>query len=98
MAALAASWPGRIAETAIRDGEWALRVDDAWFAWADGRLLPESDRGRSGEYVGLSFYRYPLDLPPLAPVDEETAARLRERVRENERTPPGATTRSSGCC
>lgn len=88
VAALAASWPGRIAETAIRDGEWMLRVDDTWFAWADGRLLPESERGRAEEYVGLSFYRYPLELPPLAPVDDENAARLRERVRENERNPP----------
>ena len=88
VAALAASWPGRIAETAIRDGEWMLRVDDTWFAWADGRLLPESERGRAEEYVGLSFYRYPLELPPLAPVDDATAARLRERVRENERNPP----------
>jgi hypothetical protein len=86
--ALAASWPGRIAEAAIRDGEWMLRVDDTWFAWANGRLLPEAERGGWEAYVPHSFYRYPLELPPLAPVDGETAARLRERVRENERNPP----------
>lgn len=86
--ALAASWPQRIAETAVRDGEWMLRIDQTWFAWADGRLLPEEERGRAGEYAGLSFYRYPLELPPLAPLDEQTAARLRERVRESERNPP----------
>jgi hypothetical protein len=86
--ALAATWPDRIAEAAIRDGEWMLRVDDAWFAWANGRLLPEAERGRWEEFVSLSFYRYPLELPPLAPVDEATVARLRERVRENERNPP----------
>jgi len=86
--ALAAAWPGRIAETAVRDGEWMLRVDDTWFAWANGRMLPEAERARWEEYVGLSFYRYPLELPPLAQVDEETAARLRERVRESERNPP----------
>jgi hypothetical protein len=88
VAALAESWPGRIAEAAVRDGEWMLRVDETWFAWANGRLLPEAERGRREEFVSLSFYRYPLKLPPLAPVDEETAARLRERVRENERNPP----------
>lgn len=86
--ALAASWPDRIEETAVRDGEWMLRIDETWFAWADGRVLPEAERDRQGEYVPLSFYRYPLELPPLAPVDAETAARLRERVRENERNPP----------
>jgi hypothetical protein len=86
--ALAAAWPERIAETAVRDGEWMLRVDDTWFAWANGRMLPEAERGRWEEFVGLSFYRYPLELPPLEPLDEETAARLRERVRENDRNPP----------
>jgi hypothetical protein len=86
--ALAETWPDRVAEVAIRDGEWMLRVDDRWFAWASGRLLPEVDRSRWEEFVSLSFYRYPLELPPLAPVDDETAARLRERVRENERNPP----------
>jgi hypothetical protein len=86
--ALALAWPGRIAETAVRDGEWMLRVDETWFAWADGRLLVETERHRAAEFVGLSFYRYPLELPPLAPVDDETAARLRDRVRENEANPP----------
>ena len=86
--ALALAWPGRIAETAVRDGEWMLRVDETWFAWADGRLLAEAERHRASEFVGLSFYRYPLELPPLAPVDDETAARLRDRVRENEANPP----------
>jgi len=86
--ALALAWPGRIAETAVRDGEWMLRVDETWFAWADGRLLAEAERHRASEFVGLSFYRYPLELPPLAPVDDATAARLRDRVRANEANPP----------
>jgi hypothetical protein len=86
--ALAEAWPSRIAETAVRDGEWMLRVDGTWFAWANGRLLPEAERGRWEQFVSLSFYRYPLELPPLAVVDGQIAARLRERVRENERNPP----------
>ena len=88
VAALSKAWPGRIAETAVRDGEWMLRVGGTWFAWANGRLLPEIERDRWEEFVSLSFYRYPLELPPLAPVDDETAARLRERVREIDRNPP----------
>ncbi len=86
--ALALGWPARIAETAIRDGEWMLCVDGTWFAWADGRVLPEAERYRAAEFVGLSFYRYPLELPPLAPVDEQTAASLHERVRRSEENPP----------
>ena len=88
VAALAEAWPGRIVEAAFRGGEWMLRVDGTWFAWSNGRLLAEAERDRWEEFVSLSFYRYPLELPPLAPVDEETAARLRERVVENERNPP----------
>ncbi|MCX7038981.1 MAG: M15 family metallopeptidase [Spirochaetes bacterium] len=84
----AAAWPDRIAETAFREGEWMLRVGDAWFAWANGRLLPEAERSRWEEFASLPLYRYPLALPPLAVIDEETAARLRQRVREDAANPP----------
>jgi hypothetical protein len=86
--ALAAAWSDRIAETAFREGEWMLRVGDAWFAWANGRLLPEAERSRWEEFASLPLYRYPLALPPLAVIDEETAARLRQRVREDAANPP----------
>ncbi len=86
--AFAAAWPDRIAETGFRDGEWMLRVGDAWFAWANGRLLPEAERSRWEEFAPLPLYRYPLGLPPLAVLDEEAAARIRQRVREDEANPP----------
>ena len=85
---LAAAWPERIAETALRDGEWMLRIDEDWFAWANGRLLPDSERSRWEDYAALPLYRYPLSLPPLAALDEEAAARLRQRVRDDAANPP----------
>jgi hypothetical protein len=86
--ALAAAWPDRVTEVALRDGEWMLRVENEWFAWAHGRLLPEGDRSRWEEYAAVPFYRYPLSLQPLAPVDEELAAKLRQRLRDAEVNPP----------
>jgi hypothetical protein len=86
--AFAAAWPDRIAETGVRDGEWMLRVGEAWFAWANGRLLPEAERARWEEFAPLPLYHYPLALPDLAVLDEETAARIRQRVRDDAANPP----------
>ena len=59
-----------------------LRIDDQWFAWAHGRLLPEAERGRWRDYDPLEFYTYPTSLPELLPLDEATAARLHQYVRD----------------
>jgi hypothetical protein len=85
---LAAAWPDRISEIGTRGGDWMLRVDDSWFAWAHGRLLPESERGRWEDFAPLPFYDYPRGPPPLPVLDEETASRLRSRVQEAQRHPP----------
>ncbi len=85
---LAAAWPDRIAETAPRGSDWMLRIGDDWFAWAHGRLMPEADRERWEDFAALPFYPYPLDLPPLPELDEQTASRLRQRLRDNELNPP----------
>jgi hypothetical protein len=66
----------------------ALRIGDDWFAWAHGRLMPEEERARWQEFDALPFYRYPLDMPPLPELDEQTASRLRQRVRDNQKNPP----------
>ena len=88
MKALAAAWQDRIVEAAYRDGDWMLRVDDRWFAWAHGRLMPEAERGQWEEYAAHALYRYPLELPPLPVIDEEGARRLRRRVRDDAANPP----------
>jgi hypothetical protein len=65
-----------------------LRIDEAWFAWANGRMMPEAERGSWERFAPLAMYRYPLEMPPLPVVDEEGAQRLRRRVRENAENPP----------
>ncbi len=86
--ALAAAWPDRIAEAAFRGGDWMLRIGGEWFAWAGGRLLPEAERTRGEQYAPHPFYGYPVGMPPLPVVDEERAARIRARVREEAVDPP----------
>jgi len=88
MKAIAAAWPERVSEAAYRDGDWILRIDDTWFAWANGRLLPEVDRARWQEFVPLAFYDYSRGLPPLETPDAATAARLRQSVRDAANNPP----------
>jgi hypothetical protein len=86
--ALASAWPDRIQETAARGGEWMLRIDDAWFTWAHGRILPEAEASRWEEFAPIAFYSYPIELPPVVQLDEEAAARLRKRVKDNQSNPP----------
>ncbi len=86
--ALAAAWPGRIAETRVQDGEWMLRIGDQWFAWAHGRMLPEDQKDHWQEYAAQEFYDYPLSLPELVPLDEATAAHLRLYVQDELAHPP----------
>ena len=93
---LAAAWPDRISEIALRDGDWMLRIGDTWFAWAEGRMLPEDERSRWQDYAALAFYDYPRGLPPLPVLDEDSAARLRARVAAEQRHPPRRSERFLG--
>lgn len=86
--ALRAAWPGRILETRYRDGDWMLRIEEVWFAWAHGRLLPEAEAADWRQFASLPFYPYPLSLPPLAALDDQTAARLRQGVHDRQKDPP----------
>ena len=89
MRALAAAYPDRIEELALRRGEWTARVDGTWYAWAEGRLLPEELRERWGEYSSYRFYSYhPGGLPPLPRLDEETRLRLKQRLEQSAASPP----------
>ncbi len=82
--ALATEWlyeayPDRITERAIRDGEWSLRVGERWFAWSDGRLLPEAKRDRIEEYSPIRFYDYRLGEHEAPDFDEEFVEMMRMR-------------------
>jgi hypothetical protein len=86
--AFALAYPTRIAERAFRGGEWALRIDQSWYAWANGRMLPEAEKERWNEFSVLRIYRYPGGLPPVARPDEEAKARLRQRLAADRERPP----------
>jgi hypothetical protein len=88
MAALAQAYPDRIEELAFQNDDWAVRIDDTWYYWAHGRLLPREFRDRWEEYTSYRFYSYSLDLPPIPDLDEDTRRRLRERLEQAEEKPP----------
>lgn len=80
--AMAEAYPSRITETAVRGGEWALLMDGVWYVWANGRLLPESERENWEEYTGVRFYNYelgPLVLPEIRPEQAERFRGIREQ-------------------
>ncbi len=82
--ALHESYPDRIRAREIRWGEWALKMDERWYYWAEGRLLPVEYRLRPSEFVSIRFYdNYDLSPFTVRSVDEELAARLRERTRRS---------------
>jgi hypothetical protein len=87
MKALAEAWPERLSRAELRDGDWMVSVDDTWFAWAHGRLLPEADAGRWEEFAPVPFYLYPPSLPPVPVLDEPAAERLRGLVRQRRTVP-----------
>ncbi len=65
-----------------------MQVDGQWFAWAHGRMLPESGRADWEKFEAFSFYDYPRRLPSLHSLNASEAARLRARLAEEERHPP----------
>lgn len=88
MKALARAYPERIIETAYRKGDWALRIDDTWYYWAEGRILPEEQRNAWIEYAPFRFYPYPKGLPPLRVLTNEEKQVLQERLHKAEKNPP----------
>jgi hypothetical protein len=86
--ALALAYPDRIDEIAFLDNEWALRIGENWFYWANGTMLPEAERLHSNQYTSLRFYNYSVGPLVLRTIDPETAHRLRQR--DLEPGPPPA--------
>lgn len=86
--ALAQAYPRRISESSFRNGDWAVRIDDTWYYWARGRLLPAALRDQWEQYTPYRFYRYPLELPPVRRLDPEDRERLKERLESADRDPP----------
>jgi hypothetical protein len=78
--ALAAAYPQRISAFGIRDGEWAVRMNNRWYYWANGAMLLEELRDRADEYVGIRFYNYRLGAPYLRQVPLEMDLMLRDHA------------------
>lgn len=82
--ALHLAYPERIRSREIRWDEWAFKMDDRWYYWAEGRLLPVEYRLRPDQFDPIRFYdNYQRGPIRLREVDEELASRLRDRTQQN---------------
>ncbi len=86
--ALARAYPERIIETELREGQWAARIDDTWYYYAEGRMLPRELVSRYDEFTPLRLRPYETGPAELREVDDEFAERLRTRDRERAEDPP----------
>ncbi|MCL2230437.1 MAG: M15 family metallopeptidase [Treponema sp.] len=74
MRALHQAYPNRIEKVEYRRSDWALLMDNTWYYFAGGRILPEHRIDHADEYRSLPFYTYPANLPPwIRPTAEEAA-------------------------
>ena len=91
MKSLAQAYPQRITKVEYRRGDWALLLQDTWFYFAEGRLLPEEIRGNASEYSPIIFYHYPRDLPPWTEPTPEQVERFSGGGGPRPARPPRAT-------
>ena len=63
------AYPDRVQSVAYRDGDWAILVNDTWFYWANGRILPEKARASWELYAPARLYRYRTGVYTVPPVD-----------------------------
>ena len=64
--AIHAAHPRRIERVEFRNGDWALLLDNIWFYYANGRMLPAEFLYRTYRYRHIAMYYYPHELPILA--------------------------------
>lgn len=78
------SYPDRISEIRYIDGDWNIKVNGEIFYWAEGRLLPLTEKDKKDEYQSYSFPLYPQELPVIRKLSHTEQARLTERIRRQE--------------
>jgi hypothetical protein len=76
--ALAAAYPLRIEKAEFQNDDWAVLLDDTWYYYAEGRLLPEELLENVSDYGSVYFYNYQSGLPPWTEPSPEWANRLRD--------------------
>jgi hypothetical protein len=75
---LAAAYPQRIEKAEFRNDDWAVLIDDTWYYYAGGRMLPEELMERVDEYTGsVGIYNYQSELPPWTDPTPEQSERYR---------------------
>ena len=79
--ALAQAYSGQIEKIEKRDEEWAFFLDDTWFYWKGGRLLPESKIEDKNNYHSYGFYDYPIDFPENLILPDKNQLERRKHVR-----------------
>jgi hypothetical protein len=80
--ALAEGFPKRIEKIEIRNDDWALLMDDVWYYYAGGKMLPESLLEEADGYSGFDgIYNYQSELPPWVEPTSEQSERFRNRGR-----------------
>lgn len=80
------AFPERVEDVAFRNDDWAIRVDDIWFYWANGRILPAKARHAWEDYAPMRLYRYdlgPYRVPSVAPGSEGMLAAWIDRDPES---------------
>ncbi|MCL1929162.1 MAG: M15 family metallopeptidase [Treponema sp.] len=88
MKAYAAAFPQAISRVEERNGDWAVLLRGKWFFYAEGRLLPETERNNVSSWARQSFYNYPAELPPWKEPEGEQAERLRNVLSNRRANPP----------
>ena len=88
MRTLSQAYPERIGPAVYRDGDWAFQINQRWFFYAEGRLLPEDRKSFFEEYRALGFNsNYLAELPSWESTAEQRAERTR-RYEESSNRPP----------
>jgi len=84
--AMALAWPDRFSAIEQIDGDWAVRLDDRWFRWAGGRLLPVDVKDDEA-WSPWPFYHYPAELPPVRPLDPDEKRALDAELARRDAAP-----------
>lgn len=84
--ALAEAWPGRFSNIQELAGDWIVRLDEEWFRWAGGRLLPLTDKN-DGSWDPWPFYYYPKTTSPVRPLDPAELKALETELARRDSAP-----------
>jgi hypothetical protein len=76
------TYPDKIKEVRLRDGDWTIRVGEQLFYWAEGRLLPPELRDSWRSYQPHSFSYYPREIPPPESFSPAELEAIRVEARE----------------